>query len=118
MLRTELEPLEKVKIAFATSLMNANAGMRWLDHDSMDEMVEAAWAGFEQPAKEAIEALLIRIEDLELVADLALGWLGEQEPPDSRTVSNEFVAMAAIRCKQADLVECREIVRNAIEQSQ
>jgi hypothetical protein len=44
------EELERLKIAFATSLMNANAGMRWLDHDSMDEMIEAAWVGFQEPA--------------------------------------------------------------------
>jgi hypothetical protein len=69
-------------------------------------------------AADTIQSLLSRIADLELVADLALGTLGEQEPSDSRAVSDEFVAMAAIRCGQDGLGECREIVRKAIKQSQ
>lgn len=60
--RTELEGL---KTAFVASLTNANAGMRWLDHDSMDEMIEAAWVGFEQPAADAIQSLLSRVEEAE-----------------------------------------------------
>jgi hypothetical protein len=28
--------------------------MKWLDHDSMDEMIEAAWVGFEEPALAAL----------------------------------------------------------------
>jgi hypothetical protein len=56
-----------------------------------------------------------RIADLELALDLALDWLGEREPGDSRVVSDEFVAMAAIRCEaNTDLEECREIIRAAI----
>lgn len=58
--------------------------------------------------------LLTRIADLELALDLALNWLGEQEPGDSRAVSNEFVAMAAIRCEQDNLEECRSIIRASL----
>jgi hypothetical protein len=58
-----------------------------------------------------------READLELALDLALRWLFPHEPPDSRAVSNEFVAMAAIFCGQADnLDECRSIIRDAIAQ--
>ena len=46
-----MQELERLKVGFATSLMNANAGMRWLDHDSMDEMIMAAWVGFEPIAR-------------------------------------------------------------------
>ncbi len=55
-----------------------------------------------------------RVADLELALDYALGVLVKFEPPDSRAVSNEFVAMAAIRCEQDRLEECREILRAAI----
>jgi hypothetical protein len=57
------------------------------------------------------------IADLELALDLALAWLGEHEPGDSRAVSNEFVAMAAIRCEQDNLEECRAIIRAALRAS-
>jgi hypothetical protein len=60
------------------------------------------------------KAVSERIADLELALDLALAWLGEQEPGDSRAVSNEFVAMAAIRCEQDRLDECREIIRTEL----
>ena len=60
-LRTPATPspelVEKLKVAFAASLMNANAGAKWLDHDSMDEMVVAAWVGFEEPATSALSAI-------------------------------------------------------------
>lgn len=39
-----------------------------------------------------------RIEDLEKAFDLATCRLGELEPGDSRAVSDEFVAMAAVLC--------------------
>jgi hypothetical protein len=74
-------------------------------------------------AADLIEALLAalerqrdRIADLELALDLALAWLGEQEPGDSRAVSNEFVAMASIRCEATRLNECRNIIRLALAQ--
>jgi hypothetical protein len=44
------EVVERLKIAFEASLTNANARMKYLDHDSMDEIIEAAWVGFEEPA--------------------------------------------------------------------
>lgn len=46
---------------------------------------------------------------------LALMWLEPHEPPDSRAVSNEFVAMAAIHAGLTDNVgECMEIIRAEI----
>ena len=47
--------VERLKVAFAASLMNANAGMRWLDYDSMGEMIESAWVGFEDAAIAALQ---------------------------------------------------------------
>lgn len=56
-----------------------------------------------------------RPSDLQLALDLALAWLVRYEPSDSRAVSNEFVAMAAIACGQNDnLDECRRIIRTAL----
>jgi hypothetical protein len=55
-----------------------------------------------------------RVADLELALDLALNQLSEFEPGDSRAVSNEFVAMAAIRCEAGSLSECRDIIRAAL----
>jgi hypothetical protein len=56
-----------------------------------------------------------RIADLELALDLALARLVHLEPGDSRAVSNEFVAMAAISCNIRDnLDECRQIIRDAL----
>jgi hypothetical protein len=56
-----------------------------------------------------------RMADLQMVADLALNTLTQFEPGDSRAVSDEFVAMAAIQCGQTDrLDECREIIRAAL----
>jgi len=37
-----------------------------------------------------------RIARLEAALTLALDYLGEMEPPDSRAVSNEYVAMAGV----------------------
>ncbi len=45
---------ERVKVAFWASLTNANAGMRWLDPDSMEEMIDAAWVGFADPLAAAL----------------------------------------------------------------
>jgi hypothetical protein len=56
-----------------------------------------------------------RIADLELALELALAWLSRFEPGDSRAVSDEFVAMAAILCEaRTDHDECRQIIRDAI----
>lgn len=54
-----------------------------------------------------------RIKALEAALKLALDWLGPLEPPDSRAVSDEFVAMLAVldRCDNA---ECHEIITRAL----
>ena len=44
----------------------------------------------------AIAFLHCRVSRLERALNLALDILGKREPPDSRAVSNEFVAMAAV----------------------
>ena len=49
--------VERAKVAFWASLTNANAVMKWLDHDSMEEMISAAWVGFEGPLDSAIAAI-------------------------------------------------------------
>lgn len=49
------ELIERLKLAFWASLSNANAIKKWLDHDSMDEMISAAWIGFEEPARQALD---------------------------------------------------------------
>lgn len=55
-----------------------------------------------------------RIDDLRLALGFALDKLIQFEPPDSRAVSNEFVAMAAIHAGFDDrLDECRQIIRDA-----
>jgi hypothetical protein len=55
-----------------------------------------------------------RIADLELALGLALDWLIQYEPGDSRAVSNEFVAMASILAGIPDRIdECRKIIRDA-----
>jgi hypothetical protein len=40
-----------------------------------------------------------RVEELQAALDLALAWLTPFEPGDSRAVSDEFFAMAAIACE-------------------
>lgn len=55
-----------------------------------------------------------RLNKVELALQLALNWLIKYEPPDSRAVSNEFVAMAAISCG-CDNEKCIEIIQNALE---
>ena len=45
--------MDKVKVAFWSSFMNANCGFKYLDYDSADQIVTRAWEGFEQPFKEA-----------------------------------------------------------------
>jgi len=55
-----------------------------------------------------------RIRDLSDALNLALAWLVQYEPGDSRAVSNEFVAMAAVLCDNSD-DDCRSVIASAIE---
>jgi hypothetical protein len=57
--------------------------------------------------------LVARIEALEGALDLALSYLIEDEPGDSRAVSDEFVAMAVI-LEGHDADGCLPIVKAAI----
>jgi len=41
--------VEAIKVAFWASIMNANAGFKYLDYDSLDQIITRAWEGFEQP---------------------------------------------------------------------
>lgn len=78
---------------------------------------EKVWAELERRDDTPLPAdkLAERVADLELALDLALGWLAPNEPPDSRAVSNEFVAMAAIQYGSTErLDECRDIIRTAL----
>ena len=65
--------------------------------------------------KAAVPAFMdgLREADLTLALDLACRTLGDMEPPDSRAVSNEFVAMFSILCGKAN-DECRDIIKAAI----
>lgn len=78
---TDLHPdkLAELKIAFWASLTNANAGMKWLDYDSMEEMISAAWEGFEEPAANTIEALQAAVSALEIIKDIQNGVIGDQQ---------------------------------------
>jgi urease beta subunit len=53
-----------------------------------------------------------RIEALEAALDLALGYLVQFEPGDSRAVSDEFVAMASVlaNIKDSRSQECLDII--------
>jgi hypothetical protein len=48
------DSIAAIKVAFWASLMNANAGFKYLDYDSMDEIASRAWEGFEPPATAAL----------------------------------------------------------------
>jgi hypothetical protein len=97
------------------------AKMDSIDEELNDRMIAYYWHEQAQEARAELAAMREEIErkdertaDLELALDLALEWLGEMEPPDSRAISNEFVAMAAIRSEQDNLEECRAIIRAAL----
>lgn len=84
----------------------------------------AAQADYTQRINSALAAPVrdeteIRAATLEEALKLALIRLVEFEPPDSRAVSDEFVAMAAI-AEGGDLAtpECIEIVRRALSQGE
>lgn len=96
-----------------------------------DDEVATEFYGHVAPARAQALAVLsapasagAREQDLELALQLALKWLAEHEPGisgvpgDSRAVSNEFVAMAAIHARCNDRPEeCREIIRAALSAS-
>ena len=58
------------------------------------------------PEREALDAVVLhwatdrtdRIGKLEKALELALAYLGRQEPGDSRAVSDEYAAMLAVLC--------------------
>jgi len=54
-----------------------------------------------------------RIEALDAALGLALERLGAMEPGDSRAVSDEYVAMAAVACDLDDLDSSLAIIRVA-----
>ncbi len=67
------------------------------------------WPGIEQVLSEAAA----RIEALNSALELALGYLIEDEPGDSRLVSDEFVAMAVV-LDGHDATDCLPIIKAAI----
>lgn len=69
----------------------------------------------ESSARDAFRYCAARIIALEAALDLALILLGKGEPGDSRAVSDEFVAMAAIKCNLNDQTESLEIIAKARE---
>lgn len=52
-----------------------------------------------KPTADSIRTLLERVKALEGALTLALDYLGELEPGDSRAVSNEYVAMSTVLCR-------------------
>ena len=69
----------------------------------------------DQASINAARANVTRVEDLHLALRLALGWLIQHEPGDSRAVSDEFVAMADIESGPGENAEVsRKIIREAI----
>src|SRR5690349_13702199 len=86
--------VERLKIAFWASLTNANAGMKWLDYDSMEEMISAAWVGFEQPAIAAStrtpEAVDVLVEALDMAAGAIEGAVGVYDQSIPLDTPEEF----------------------------
>lgn len=82
-----------------------------LDEDSRELLRRCIRAAL--LASNGTEVERLREADLTLALDLACRTLGDQEPPDSRAVSNEFVAMFSILCDKTN-DECRDIIRAAI----
>jgi hypothetical protein len=58
-----------------------------------------------------------RISQLSKALELALIYLGKNECGDSRAVSDEFVAMAAIQCECGDSDACIDIIESAIKRN-
>jgi len=54
------------------------------------------------------------LEHRDKALDLAVCLLGKYEPPDSRAVSDVFVALAAVSCGN-DNQECWDIIDKALE---
>lgn len=46
--------VDALKIAFWASIQNANGDHKYLDYDSLDEIISAAWTGFEDAALSAL----------------------------------------------------------------
>jgi hypothetical protein len=66
-------------------------------------------------ARDRIMALSKRVDELQKALDLALCWLSEREPPDSRAVSDEFVAMASMAAGHPTVnEECHTIIDAAL----
>lgn len=56
------DAMEALKTAFWASIMNANEHFKYLDYDSLDEIISRAWVGFEPPALEKVSAHRIAAE--------------------------------------------------------
>lgn len=96
--------IEQLKLILARSLMNANAGVKWLDDDSMDEMIEAAWVGFEEPARAAYAALSTPSNQAELPE-----WLNDladhcEKTDGWRSAAGNLRAAASALSPNADLI--------------
>jgi len=79
------------------------------ENEFVDAIAKAAIASRDQQ----LDLYSKREEDLALALNLALEWLIRREPGDSRAVSNEFVAMAAIEAGLTDEA-CRQVIRDAL----
>jgi hypothetical protein len=55
------------------------------------------------------------MDDMKTALELAVNMLSQYEPPDSRAVSNEFVALACIVCGDTS-DEVMQIIRAALNQ--
>ena len=66
-------------------------------------------------AADALDAAEARIAKLEAALSCALKIWVKIEPPDSRAVSNEFVACAAVQAGLADLSQAEDVIRAALE---
>jgi hypothetical protein len=60
-----------------------------------------------------IRKLRTDVGQLQAALDLALSWLAPHEPGDSRAVSPEFVAMAAVASGAADDA-CMTVIHDAL----
>jgi hypothetical protein len=66
-------------------------------------------------ARDRIMGLSKRVDELQKALDLAICLLGKTEPPDSRAVSDEFVAMASMSAGGETVNEaCHDIIDKAL----
>lgn len=70
--------------------------------------------GMRPAVAQALATKNARIAALEAALNLALEILVKFEPGDSRAVSNEFVAMAAVACNLDDQTAAQELIRTAL----